>query len=576
MKYKNKSKKKIIILIVILLIVIAVAVGITMYLNNQRYNYELSEISNDQIQYYKLEQDGKYGVIDREGNIVVEPVYSTIDIPNPTLPVFIKSDDEQNFSAIDNNGNDILTGYESVEAISINNISSNIPYEKTVLKYKQGGLYGLIDMQGNKITDNIYNSITNIDYKEGNFKVEQNGQYGVINIKGTIIIKPEYESIIADGYYDEETKYERAGFILRIKTDDGYKFGYADRKGKIILEPLYNEVSRITEITGDDVFLITANNGRYGVVKNGKEVLKNDFTDINFDQNNNLLILQKDSSWGVVDLEGNNIVPIDYDNIIIGGKYINAQKGEDTLIFDASGNNIDTDILSYNQVNDNYAIVIDKDNNYNIVDNAGNKKLNENYTYIEYLNNDEFIVTIDGKTGIINGEGNSIIEVNYNAIQQIDGTNALQAVDSENNRTDIIDKDMQIHEGIENAYISKETNYIKLYSETDVKYYNLDGKEITYKEIAPNNSIYADKKDGKWGLVDANGNVVVNYEYDMVTEQNGNVAGVKKDGKWQIVDTKGQLVSDNAYTLSWVNVTFLGKYYQTNNSKNGIVFSGTI
>ncbi len=576
MKYKNKSKKKIIILIVILLIVIAVAVGITMYLNNQRYNYELSEISNDQIQYYKLEQDGKYGVIDREGNIVVEPVYSTIDIPNPTLPVFIKSDDEQNFSAIDNNGNDILTGYESVEAISINNISSNIPYEKTVLKYKQGGLYGLIDMQGNKITDNIYNSITNIDYKEGNFKVEQNGQYGVINIKGTIIIKPEYESIIADGYYDEETKYERAGFILRIKTDDGYKFGYADRKGKIILEPLYNEVSRITEITGDDVFLITANNGRYGVVKNGKEVLKNDFTDINFDQNNNLLILQKDSSWGVVDLEGNNIVPIDYDNIIIGGKYINAQKGEDTLIFDASGNNIDTDILSYNQVNDNYAIVIDKDNNYNIVDNAGNKKLNENYTYIEYLNNDEFIVTIDGKTGIINAEGNSIIEVNYNAIQQIDGTNALQAVDSENNRTDIIDKDMQIHEGIENAYISKETNYIKLYSETDVKYYNLDGKEITYKEIAPNNSIYADKKDGKWGLVDANGNVVVNYEYDMVTEQNGNVAGVKKDGKWQIVDTKGQLVSDNGYTLSWVNVTFLGKYYQTNNSKNGIVFSGTI
>lgn len=576
MKYKNKSKKKIIILIVILLIVIAVAVGITMYLNNQRYNYELSEISNDQIQYYKLEQDGKYGVIDREGNIVVEPVYSTIDIPNPTLPVFIKSDDAQNFSAIDNNGNDILTGYESVEAISINNISSNIPYEKTVLKYKQGGLYGLIDMQGNKITDNIYNSITNIDYKEGNLKVEQNGQYGVINIKGTTIIKPEYESIIADGYYDEETKYERAGFILRIKTDDGYKFGYADRKGKIILEPLYNEVSRITEITGDDVFLITANNGRYGVVKNGKEVLKNDFTDINFDQNNNLLILQKDSSWGVVDLEGNNIVPIDYDNIIIGGKYINAQKGEDTLIFDASGNNIDTDILSYNQVNDNYAIVIDKDNNYNIVDNAGNKKLNENYTYIEYLNNDEFIVTIDGKTGIINAEGNSIIEVNYNAIQQIDGTNALQAVDSENNRTDIIDKDMQIHEGIENAYISKETNYIKLYSETDVKYYNLDGKEITYKEIAPNNSIYADKKDGKWGLVDSNGNVVVNYEYDMVTEQNGNVAGVKKDGKWQIVDTKGQLVSDNGYTLSWVNVTFLGKYYQTNNSKNGIVFSGTI
>ena len=288
MKQKNRNTKNIIILIVILIAIIAVITGVVIFINNQRYEYELSQISNDQIKYYKLEQDGRYGVIDREGNVVIEPNYAELDIPNPTMPVFIKSEDGQNFSAIDNNGNDILTQYEDVEAISINNISSNIPYEKTVLKYKQNGLYGIMDFEGNKITENIYNSITNIDYKEGNLKVEQNGQYGVINIKGTTILEPEYESIISDGYYDEETKYEQAGFVLRIKTDDGYKFGYADERGKIILEPLYNEINRITEITGEDVYLITANNGRYGVVKNGKEVLKNEFTEISFDPNNNL------------------------------------------------------------------------------------------------------------------------------------------------------------------------------------------------------------------------------------------------------------------------------------------------
>lgn len=573
---KHKNRKNVIIMIFVLILIIAIAVSVFIFLNNKKYEYELVQISEDQIEYYKLEQNGKYGVIDKEGNIIIEPNYVSIDIPNPTKPVFIKSDDGENHSAIDNNENEILTGYEDVEAISINNISSNIPYEKSVLKYKQNGLYGLIDFEGNKITENIYNSITNIDYKEGNLKVEQNGQYGVINIKGTTIIKPEYESIIADGYYDDETKYNNAGFILRIKTDDGYKFGYANRKGKIILEPLYNEISRITEIIGDDIYLITANNGRYGVIKNGKEILKNEYTEISFDSNNNLLIVQKDKSQGVVDLEGNNIVPIDYDNIIIGGKYINAQKGDNTVIFNEKGENLDTDILSYNQVNDNYAIVIDKDNNYNIVDKSGNKKLKENYTYIEYFNNNYFIVTKEGKTGIITGENEVIIDLKYNAIQKIDDTNALQAVDSTNNRTDIIDENMQIHEGIENAYISKKENYIKLYSETDVKYYNFNGGEIKYKDINPNNKIYADKKDGKWGFVDSNGNVIVEYTYDMVTEQNGSTAGVKKDGTWQIINTEGQLVSDEKITLSWLDVTFLGEYYKLNNSNSGTVYSKTV
>ena len=573
---KHKNRKNVIIMIFVLILIIAIAVSVFIFLNNKKYEYELVQISEDQIEYYKLEQNGKYGVIDKEGNIIIEPNYVSIDIPNPTKPVFIKSDDGENHSAIDNNENEILTGYEDVEAISINNISSNIPYEKSVLKYKQNGLYGLIDFEGNKITENIYNSITNIDYKEGNLKVEQNGQYGVINIKGTTIIKPEYESIIADGYYDDETKYNNAGFILRIKTDDGYKFGYANRKGKIILEPLYNEISRITEIIGDDIYLITANNGRYGVIKNGKEILKNEYTEISFDSNNNLLIVQKDKSQGVVDLEGNNIVPIDYDNIIIGGKYINAQKGDNTVIFNEKGENLDTDILSYNQVNDNYAIVIDKDNNYNIVDKSGNKKLKENYTYIEYFNNNYFIVTKEGKTGIITGENEVIIDLKYNAIQKIDDTNALQAVDSTNNRTDIIDENMQIHEGIENAYISKKENYIKLYSETDVKYYNFNGGEIKYKDINPNNKIYADKKDGKWGFVDSNGNVIVEYTYDMVTEQNGSSAGVKKYGTWQIINTEGLFVSDEKITLSWLDVTFLGEYYKLNNSNSGTVYSKTV
>ncbi len=571
----NKKKKNIIVFIIVLVIILVGVIGVSIYLNNLKYKYELSVIQDSDIKYYKLEKDGLYGVIDKEGNVVIEPKYVSIDIPNPTKAVFIKSDDEKNYSAIDEKENQLFTNYDSVEAISINSITSNIPYEKTVLKYKQGGLYGLIDFDGKKITENIYNSITNIDYKEGNLKVERNGSYGVINIKGTTILEPVYDSIMADGYYDEETKYEDAGFVLRIVTDDGYRFGYADRTGKIILDTLYNEVSRLTEVKGDNVYLVTSTNGRYGLYKNNKELLANEYTDISFDSNNNLLILQKDQAQGVVDLEGNNIVPIDYDSIIIGGKYIDAQKGEETVVFDSNGNNLNTDIISYNQVSD-LAIVIDKNNNYNIVDSSGNKKLKETYTYIEHFNNNYFIVTKDSKTGVIDGNGNVIINLEYDAIQAIDGINVLQAIKTDENKTDIIDSNMKIHEGIVNANVVKKDNYIKLYSETEVKYYDLSGNEITYKSLYPNNTLYASTSNGKWGLVDSNGKVVVNYDYDMVTEQNGNVFGVKKDGVWQVIDASGELKSDNKYNLSWLDVTFLGEYYKINNSNMGTVYSGTV
>ena len=162
------------------------------------------------------------------------------------------------------------------------------------------------------------------------------------------------------------------------------------------------------------------------------------------------------------------------------------------------------------------------------------------------------------------------------AIQEIDGTSALQAIKTDDNRTDIIDSNMNIHEGIVNANVLKKDNYIKVFSETEMKYYDFSGNEITYKSLFPNNNLYASQSDGKWGLVNNNGTVVVPYEYDMVTEQNGNVAGVKKDGVWQVVDTNGQIVSDGQFNLSWLDVTFLGGYYKVNNSTNGTVFSGTV
>src|SRR5574344_373291 len=212
---KNNKISKIIIIIVIILIA-CIAIGIISYnANESKYKYSLIEINNDDIKYYLLEQDNKYGVIDKEGNVVISASYAGLVIPNPTKDVFLCSNSTSEkavWKAINSSNTQILKDYEDVEAISLKQITSSIPYEKSVLKYKSGAYYGLIDFNGKKITDAIYEDITSIDYKEGCMQVKKDGKYGVINIKGTTIIKTEYDNIIADGYYNDKTKYEEAGF----------------------------------------------------------------------------------------------------------------------------------------------------------------------------------------------------------------------------------------------------------------------------------------------------------------------------------------------------------------------------
>ena len=71
------------------------------------------------------------------------------------------------------------------------------------------------------------------------------------------------------------------------------------------------------------------------------------------------------------------------------------------------------------------------------------------------------------------------------------------------------------------------------------------------------------KKDGKYGYVDKNNVVVVNYIYDDATEQNNSgYVAVKKDGKWGAIDQKGNVVQEPTYELEdYLKVDFIGRWH---------------
>ena len=232
--------------IIIVVLVIAIIVGVSVYFiyKNAR-EYEVEQVST--YNYFVLEKDELSGVIDRGGNIIIDPQFDSVVIPNPEKALYICYE-EENTKVLNERKEEILTDYNNVEPIGLQNISSDLMYEKSVLKYEKDGKFGLIDFNGKEITKPVYESIEGLPYKEGELLVKQDEKYGVINIKGNKLVDIKYNKISVDGYYTSENNYKFAGYIISNTTEEGYRYGYIKYDGKLLLEPEYNQLSRVIGI----------------------------------------------------------------------------------------------------------------------------------------------------------------------------------------------------------------------------------------------------------------------------------------------------------------------------------------
>lgn len=571
-KEKRKNSKKVYILISIILIIASI-IGIIIFVKDSEKDYKIEEVT--EFSYFRIYENQKYGVIDRNGNTIIEPKYDNIDIPNPSKGVFIvytnynEETDKYETQAINEKNERILTNYNNVMPIILKDANSPIPYEKSVLVYEKDNKYGIIDFKGNKITDAVYDTINSLLYKEGCLLVTQNSKYGVINIKGKEIVKTEYDSITADGYYNENNKYKGAGFIVAQKKNEGYRYGYINNKGKILLETEYNEIHRITEILDEkDVYILAFKNGLAGVYKNKKQLLKHVYEEIEYNNENQLFIVQRLSKQGVLNKEGKQVLNTEYDYILISGNKINTKKDNTFAIYDINGNKQETQknntVLATQ--NENYFITINEDELFGVVDKEGNTIIENRYSYIEYAFNNYFIVTKDNKTGVIDSQKTEKISLEYNSIQKISNTKILQAITNSNNvTTELYNEKLERILTMENAEITTKENYIKVANKNEIKYFSENGKELTNKEVYTNNSILSYKEGEKWGYIDRNGNVKVQAIYERVTELNEyGFAGINKDGKWGVINSEGKVIVEPSYSIQWDEPEFIGPYLKLN------------
>lgn len=481
--------KKIIVPIVIIIIIIGV-----IFLGNKikqtKIQYEILQVN--EYNYFKYNEDGKFGIIDRSGDIIIEAKYKNIIIPNPEKDIFICDNGTEKNIVLNLNGEEIFSEYENIEPIKLKNIASILCYEKDMLIYEKDGQYGLIDFEGKEITKNKYDSIENLQSTEGKFLVSIENKYGVINSNGVVLIDIKYDKILTDGYYTNKDNYIYSGFIISNTTEDGYKYGYVDYRGNEILEAKYNEILRVADT--EEIILIVSENGKYGIYKGKKELVQPQYESIIYDDNGNLII-QKNKKYGVMNLKGNIIIDTKYSNIEKNGIYLYAQSSNENVVYDKNGNKVD---ISFNKTvyeteNEEYRVItiLNNDKVYYGIESKTNEILvNPGYRYIEYLYKNYFIAKDDsGNLGVINSKGKVVIDLKYDSVQKVKDKSILQILNTKTKEMQLYSSDLKQICTMKDATLENEKGYIRIYNDSEEKFFDENGNEIKEDSELVQNSL---------------------------------------------------------------------------------------
>ena len=349
-----------------------------------------------------------------------------------------------------------------------------------------------------------YDSKQNIWYEKEVLRVSKNGKYGLINLDGNEIMPCEYEQITALKGVPDNLKIQKEG-----------KIGLANLTGQVIVQPKYKDILALKE-----------------------------------DYKNEYIIVDEAGNQGIVSTSGNVLIEPKYNQI----KYIDS--GENFAVFDTTWKiqNIDGTVLldaGYEEIGsikgDN--VIVKRDGKYGIATTLGEVKTENQYEELRYAFSIYYIAKRDGKYGIINLNNEITIPFEYINMYYLN-EEAILVADKTETETVVFDSNLaQKFVGVISE-INRQSGYIRVYTNDNYKYYNFKFEEKNSSDVLTKNTIYLSKKNGKYGFVDKEGNVVVDYIYDDATEQNQyGYAAVKLNGVWGSVDKIGKRVLEPSLNL---------------------------
>ena len=177
--------------------------------------YIPSAVISDSL--FLIEFNGKKGISDTEGKIVLEPVYDGITNLSKDNIILIKDEKFGNYN------------YSDKKLISPQFSSVIQPIGDNYYKVKYGNLFGMIDQDGNQILSGTYDDIRY--WSDSLFIVSENKRSSLFDTQSL----EKIIDLISYSFVSNENK----DFIL-IQTEDGYGI-YSSFYGEILI-PAYNSI----------------------------------------------------------------------------------------------------------------------------------------------------------------------------------------------------------------------------------------------------------------------------------------------------------------------------------------------
>lgn len=483
-----------------------------------------------QKQTYYITRIGKsYGVIDKDGHVLISDFEHMITAFNEGMAIYMRVD----------------SGYPYYYAIDVHNRSMDFG-KFTELRAFHEGLavfadnetltkkkYGVVDKQGKKIVNASYSYI--FDYKEGMAKfavgdyapyIKTDAKFGFLNLSGKEAVAAKY-----DGARD----FVEGRAVVKM----GEKFGVIDKSGKELTPIKY---SHISDFSNKIAVARDAQTQRYLILANdGRELTAPKYDLIsNFSKGVAFYLLRDDHNalkLGFINASGKELTPAKYDGIKAHLLMKDHAKGiyEDSLQnflfgigivsakeFDEGGAFISFSeglvaVRSYDQKA--------RDEKWAFVDTKGIEKLPFQYEAVGEFKSGVCEISTNGmvfsRNNIIDKSGRTLINKKYEAIDNF-GNGLIRYFSREN-------------VGVNGKY----------------GLLNTKGEEITtnkYNDIQMmSNQLLAFKVDKFWGIIGSDGKELIPARFDAVKDLSEQAIMFKTLNKWGVIDKSGKIVLEANY-----------------------------
>jgi hypothetical protein len=246
---------------------------------------------------------GKYGMAMDDGNVVIPPKYESITPGNNNgkfsfEQFFVR--DGGKYGLISANGSEIIP-IKYDQLLSCEGVEKS----KLLLKFSLEKKWGLITKKGKILVEPAYDELTN--FCPGLFRAAMGTyprQYGLIDTTGKVVLEPVYKSIEVE-YYKK---------MIHISAGPG-KQGYLAMNGKMLFKPIYDEISDFS-----NGLARVRLNGKYGLMKEDEKfIIEPGYDQLFILRASHLVAVEIGHKKGIVDMKGNKVIPIEYDELYQAG-----------------------------------------------------------------------------------------------------------------------------------------------------------------------------------------------------------------------------------------------------------------